>query len=162
MITTILAISLGAGLGFVYWKYVGCAGGSCAITANKFGSMAMGALLGLMLSGNLAHAQTAPKLKNVDNEAFKEEMKQKEVVIIDMRTPGEVRAGMIPGAINIDVYDPQFKEKIKELDKGKKYLIYCRSGARSSSGGNQMIQLGFTDVVNLKRGMMGWDGPVKK
>lgn len=122
----------------------------------------MGALLGLMLAGNLSHAQTASKMKNVDNASFKEAMKLKEVVIIDMRTSGEVRAGIIPGAINIDVYDPQFKEKLKKLDKSKKYLIYCRSGARSSSGGNQMIQLGFTDVVNLKRGIMGWDGPVTK
>lgn len=162
MITTILAISLGASLGFLYWKFIGCAGGSCAITSNKFGSMAMGALLGLMLAGNLSHAQTASKMKNVDNASFKEAMKLKEVVIIDMRTSGEVRAGIIPGAINIDVYDPQFKEKLKKLDKSKKYLIYCRSGARSSSGGNQMIQLGFTDVVNLKRGIMGWDGPVTK
>jgi rhodanese-related sulfurtransferase len=124
--------------------------------------MAMGALLGLMLAGNLAHAQTAAKLKNVDNVVFKEEMKQKDVVIIDMRTPGEVRSGYIPGAINIDVYDPKFKEKIGKLDKNKKYLIYCRSGARSTNGGNQMIQLGFTEVINLKRGMMGWDGPIKK
>ena len=162
MITTIFAIAGGAGLGFMYWKFIGCAGGSCAITANKFSSMAMGALLGLMLAGNLAHAQSTPKLQNVDNEAFKEAMKQKDVVIIDMRTSGEVRTGYIPGALNIDVYDPKFKEKIQKLDKNKKYLIYCRSGARSTNGGNQMIKLGFTEVINLKRGMMGWDGPIKK
>jgi phage shock protein E len=162
MMTSLFAGLLGAGGGFAYWKLIGCKNGVCAIGANKYMSMFMGALLGLTLAGDLAHAQVAPKLQNVDNATFKAAMKEKNVVILDMRTPAEVRGGYIPGAINLDVYDPEFKAKLQKLDKNKKYLIYCRSGARSSNGGNAMIQMGFKEVVNLNRGMMGWDGPVKR
>jgi rhodanese-related sulfurtransferase len=41
-------------------------------------------------------------------------------------------------------------------------MVYCRSGARSTNGGNVMLQMGFKEVANLNRGMMGWDGPVQK
>jgi rhodanese-related sulfurtransferase len=118
-------------------------------------------LLGLTLAGELVHAQQ-PKLRNIDNTTFTTEMKAKNVVILDMRTPAEVKSGMIPGAINLDVYDPEFKAKLQKLDKGKKYMVYCRSGARSTNGGNVMLQMGFKEVANLNRGMMGWDGPVQK
>lgn len=161
MINSILAGLLGAGGGFAYWKLIGCRNGSCAIGANKYMSMFMGALLGLTLAGELVHAQQ-PTLRNIDNATFTTEMKAKNVVIIDMRTPAEVKSGMIPGAINLDVYDPEFKTKLQKLDKGKKYMVYCRSGARSTNGGNMMLQMGFKEVANLNRGMMGWDGPVQK
>jgi rhodanese-related sulfurtransferase len=161
MINSILASLLGAGGGFAYWKLIGCRNGSCAIGANKYMSMFMGALLGLTLAGELVHAQQ-PTLRNIDNATFTTEMKAKNVVIIDMRTPAEVKSGMIPGAINLDVYDPEFKTKLQKLDKGKKYMVYCRSGARSTNGGNVMLQMGFKEVANLNRGMMGWDGPVQK
>jgi rhodanese-related sulfurtransferase len=161
MMTSLLAGLVGAGGGFAYWKLIGCRNGSCAIGANKYMSMFMGALLGLTLAGDLAHAQQ-PKLRNVDNATFAAEMKAKNVVIIDMRTPSEVKSGFIPGAINLDVYDPEFKAKLQKLDKSKKYMVYCRSGARSSNGGNMMLQMGFKEVVNLSRGMMGWNGAVQK
>jgi len=161
MMTSLFAGLLGAGGGFAYWKLIGCRNGSCVIGANKYISMFMGALLGLTLAGDLAHAQQ-PKLRNIDNATFEAEMKAKNVVIIDMRTPSEVESGFIPGAVNIDVYDPAFQDKLQKLDKSKKYLVYCRSGARSSKGGQTMLQLGFKEVINLESGMIGWKGAVQK
>ncbi|MFN3530855.1 MAG: rhodanese-like domain-containing protein [Bacteroidia bacterium] len=158
----ILGLLAGAGLGFLYWKYVGCQSGACAITANKYSSMIMGALLGLSLAGNFAHAQAPAKLQHVNGMTFEKMLQEKNVVILDVRTPGEFRSGYIPGAVNIDVYDPEFKAKIAKLDKSKKYLVYCRSGARSTNAGQQLLGLGFTEVVNLQGGMMAWRGPVTR
>lgn len=42
----IVAGSIG---GYLYWKFVGCSSGSCAITSNPLNSTAYGALMGGLL-----------------------------------------------------------------------------------------------------------------
>lgn len=40
---------LGAVAGFLYWKFVGCSSGSCAITSKPVNSTIYGALMGGLL-----------------------------------------------------------------------------------------------------------------
>jgi hypothetical protein len=42
----------GAAVGFLYYRFVGCRSGSCAITSNPYISTLYGALLGLLLGGS--------------------------------------------------------------------------------------------------------------
>ncbi len=84
-------------------------------------------------------------------------------VILDVRTEDEFNEGSIAGAINIDIYKGQgFIYLIEELDKSKKYYIYCRSGARSGQACSIMNQLGFENTYNLLGGIMEWSGEVVK
>jgi rhodanese-related sulfurtransferase len=76
--------------------------------------------------------------------------------IIDVRTPDEFRAGALPGAKNIDIYNQSFREELNKLDKDGTYLLYCRSGARSSSAMEIMRQLGFKEVCDLGGGLMNF------
>ena len=78
--------------------------------------------------------------------------------IIDIRTPREYQMGHIKGAININYYDPQFKDKIEaaDLNKEKPILIYCRSGHRSGNALNIFKTLGFEKIVNLRSGINDW------
>lgn len=69
--------------------------------------------------------------------------------IVDVRTADEFGADHVQGAMNIDVLDAKFEEKLKALDKSKSYAVYCRSGARSEKAKTLMTKLGFTKVVNL-------------
>lgn len=48
LITTI-GIALGALLGYLYYYYVGCASGTCAITSKPLNSTLYGALMGGLL-----------------------------------------------------------------------------------------------------------------
>lgn len=48
-ILTIIAVPLGALAGFLYWKFVGCNSGSCAITSNPYNSTIYGAAMGGLL-----------------------------------------------------------------------------------------------------------------
>jgi hypothetical protein len=41
-----LAISIGGLAGFLYYFYIGCSSGTCAITSNPYKSTLMGALMG--------------------------------------------------------------------------------------------------------------------
>ena len=82
-------------------------------------------------------------------------------VIIDVRTPEEHQAGMIPGSLNMDIFKGQgFIYMLEELDKSKNFYVYCRSGARSAQACGIMNQLGFENAFNLIGGFMQWQGAV--
>jgi len=82
-------------------------------------------------------------------------------VILDVRTEEEWNDGIIPNAINIDIYKGQgFIYAVEELDKSKNYYIYCKAGGRSEQACNIMNQLGFENTYNLLGGMMQWKGEV--
>lgn len=71
------------------------------------------------------------------------------LILLDVRTAEEYSTGNIPNSINIDVLSSDFKSKIDLLDKNKEYLIYCRSGNRSSIAASIMATNGFIKIYNL-------------
>ena len=77
-------------------------------------------------------------------------------VILDIRTPPEYQKGHISGAILVDYYHPQFKSLLDRLDRGKTYLVYCRSGNRSGRALSIFSSLGFERVYHLARGILDW------
>lgn len=84
-----------------------------------------------------------------------------DISVIDVRTEEEVAEGMIPGAVNINIFNPDFVQKVGQLDKNKTYVMVCRSGARSSQACMHMMGLGFPKIYNLQGGMMSWAGEVE-
>lgn len=89
--------------------------------------------------------------KNVNIEkAIKLVNSSTNLVILDVRTREEYLSGNIPNSINIDVLSQDFKSKIDMLDKNKEYLIYCRSGNRSSIASSIMSTNGFINIYNLE------------
>lgn len=86
--------------------------------------------------------------------------KNKNLVILDVRTPGEFHAGHIEGAQLLDVtQDSTFLAGISTMDKDKMYLVYCRSGQRSRKACSLMQDQGIQDVYNLDEGYLGWPQP---
>lgn len=96
---------------------------------------------------------------NVKAQEFEQLLQEKNTVLLDVRTADEFRAGHIKGAKNID-YFSSFKSKISQLDKDKHYLLYCRSGARSSNACQLMTEAGFEHLSNLSGGIGAWRGPI--
>lgn len=91
----------------------------------------------------------------ISKEEFKERLKAG-WQLVDVRTPEEYNAGHIEEAMLIDYYKPDFKDKVGELDKSGKYLLYCRTGVRSSKARGIMEALGFEEVADLAGGYAGW------
>ena len=54
---------------------------------------------------------------------------REKVGILDVRTPGEWRAGHIPGAVHIPNYG--LRERLDELDPDKEWIVYCGVGRRA-------------------------------
>ena len=97
-----------------------------------------------------------PVYVDLNVEEFKAKMSEKDVVILDVRTPGETAQGKIEGAVEINFRDPSFAKRVQDLDKNKKYLVYCRSGRRSLGAIEIMVENGFKDLYNLVGGYNAW------
>lgn len=92
-------------------------------------------------------------INTVGIEKFTEIIRQKDVLLIDVRTPKEYGEGHIYGAENIDVNAADFAERIKKIEG--KVAVYCRSGKRSMKAAEQLAAQGCT-VYNLRGGMLAW------
>jgi rhodanese-related sulfurtransferase len=78
-------------------------------------------------------------------------------VVLDIRTPAEFKAGHLPRARMVDYYSPGFSKTIRQLDTTKTYLVYCRSGNRSSRSMRIFKGLKFQTVYHMNRGLIGWN-----
>ena len=95
-------------------------------------------------------------IKSVDTSVFATDIRQPGITLLDVRTPEEYAEGHIKGAVNINLFDEAFKEKVlKELPKDKTVFVYCRSGRRSMSAAEILAAEGYK-VVNLEDGIIGW------
>lgn len=76
--------------------------------------------------------------------------------IIDVRTPGEFRAGRVPGAINIPLQE--FEQRFAELGafKDREVVMYCETGRRASYGGQWLQSRGFDKLRYLDGHMGAW------
>ncbi len=99
-------------------------------------------------------------MENLSNAAWIEKTAQDtNKVILDVRTDEEVAEGIIPGAIQLDIFKPQeFMDAIQAMDQDKNYYVYCRAGSRSAQACQIMEQSGFSNLFNLAGGYSNWDG----
>ncbi len=95
-------------------------------------------------------------VRTYSNITVSEAARNKDAVFLDVRTPKEVAQGKIPGALQIDVKNSNFKEEVSKLDKSKTYIVYCRSGNRSVRASAIMIDLGFENIINMEGGYNAW------
>ncbi len=80
------------------------------------------------------------------------------VRIVDVRTPQETAAGIIPGALLIPV--DQLEARVREIEKdGRKTLVYCQGGSRSAAACEFLCAQGHDNLVNLAGGFGSWNGP---
>jgi rhodanese-related sulfurtransferase len=88
--------------------------------------------------------------------------KKKKVVVLDIRTPDEFKAGHLENAKNIDFFEDDFKAEVEKLDKDKTYLVHCRSGGRSTKSLEVFKKLGFKTIYHLDGGFLAWEEAGKK
>jgi glyoxylase-like metal-dependent hydrolase (beta-lactamase superfamily II)/rhodanese-related sulfurtransferase len=74
--------------------------------------------------------------------------------IVDVRNPGEVADGVIPGAVTIPV--SQLTGRVDELDPTRPTVVYCAGGYRSSVAASVLRQQNFVDVSDIIGGYGAW------
>ena len=78
------------------------------------------------------------------------------LVVLDIRTPEEYADVRLAGALNVDYYAPDFADQLDGLDKNDPYVMYCRTGNRSSDAVKTMKDLGFVEVYEIDGGIVNW------
>ena len=104
----------------------------------------------------VAYRKHADHFATVPASSFGAIIDTNAATLIDVRTPEEFAEGHIKGATLINYESPDFSEKIAKLNKNQHYLVYCRSGNRSSKAIAIMKQQGFTHITELKGGISAW------
>jgi rhodanese-related sulfurtransferase len=98
-----------------------------------------------------------PVIQLVKANQFKEMMDSiPGAVVLDLRTPDELKEGVIPTAINVNYFEMDFISQIEKYDRNGIYLLYCASGGRSGETMTLMEEKGFKRVYNLEGGFSQW------
>lgn len=80
--------------------------------------------------------------------------KNKAFRVIDVREFNEISRGTAPGAEPMPMATVPLR--MNELDKDQDLVFICQSGARSAQVCMFLQQQGFTNVYNLRGGIIGW------
>lgn len=80
--------------------------------------------------------------------------------VIDVRTPAEFEQGHLANAININIHDVDFDDKLDGLEKDVPYYVYCHMGGRSAMACMKMQAAGIAKTHNLAGGIASWPGEV--
>lgn len=108
---------------------------------------------------------TATIVRHADPAKAEALIKEKKVVVLDVRTAAEYGDGHLADAKNIDFNGPDFEKQVAALDRNKNYLVHCASGGRSTRSLEIFKKLQFRSIVHLDGGFKAWQKegkPVQK
>ncbi len=80
-------------------------------------------------------------------------MKDRSVVVIDVRQPSEWRRGHIHGAHNVPL--PQLASRLHRIPADKVVVTVCATGHRSAAAARALLKAGYR-VENLAGGVHAW------
>ena len=78
-----------------------------------------------------------------------------DLVLVDVRNPGELERGVIPGSHHIPL--AVLASRLDALDASRPTVVHCAGGYRSSIGASLLRAHGFGDVSDLVGGYEAWE-----
>ena len=111
--------------------------------------------LACLLSGCIA---SSADWQRVDVEEFDQAIEENEsAFLLDVRTQTEwEQDGHLENATLIPHSELEEREGELPSEKDTMILLYCRSGNRSQDAAQTLVDLGFTNIIELESGINGW------
>ncbi len=82
-----------------------------------------------------------------------------EIFLVDVRHPDEWKqSGVARSAHEISMHKPNFLQRLSALTKGEKdaqVALICATGARTTWLSAELEKRGYTNILNVREGMMG-------
>jgi len=88
------------------------------------------------------------------SELDERQRSQRDLLVLDVRQPGEWQAGHVPGVQHIP--GAQLAERINEVPQDRPVAVYCGSGYRSSVATSVLRAKGHKHVFNVLGGFSAW------
>jgi len=95
--------------------------------------------------------RTAPRVTVAELDRL---LAEDAVILIDIRNPGEVEQGSIPGAVHIPL--AQLRARLDLVPTDRSIVVHCAGGWRSSVAASLMRVNGFEHVSDLVGGYNAW------
>ncbi|WP_439132728.1 rhodanese-like domain-containing protein [Polaribacter sp.] len=96
------------------------------------------------------------EVKSITTIELKSLLEKKEIQLLDVRSPQEIKQGFIKTAKFANYFDDDFLEQAsKKIDKSKVVYLYCRSGNRSGKSAKILQENGY-NVYNVLGGYNQW------
>jgi rhodanese-related sulfurtransferase len=101
-------------------------------------------------------------IENLTPAEVADEIAGGDVLLVDLREPGETADGVIPGAVlaprgMLEFHaDPQTPYHLPGFDRARRVILYCAAGSRSALGASALQRLGYEDVGHLDGGYRAW------
>ena len=89
-------------------------------------------------------------------EASQKIKKERNVVMLDVRTDNERRQGSIKGSYHIPLTSLSSSQNELKKFKAAEIICYCRTGNRSLNAASKLKKLGF-NASNLRGGIIRWN-----
>ncbi len=74
--------------------------------------------------------------------------------VLDVRNPNEFAICRIPGTVLVPL--PELPSRFAEVPKDREVIVHCKSGMRSAKAIEFLKAQGYTRLVNLTGGVLGW------
>jgi rhodanese-related sulfurtransferase len=111
------------------------------------------AVLGYWIYSTQGNQNVIATTQRLNPQQYQSTLAATDHMLVDVRTPEEFNSGHIAGAVNIALQS--LPAQINTLPKDKPIVLYCRSGARSSTAAQMLAKAGYTNVYDLG-GLIDW------
>lgn len=104
----------------------------------------------ILLFAGCTTSSTPITYQQITQEQAKSMMESQDVIVLDVREQDEYETGHIAGAVLLPVgsiTDESASSVIPALDSV--ILVYCRSGNRSKTASQKLVDLGYTAVYEF-------------
>ena len=109
------------------------------------------------------HGHSLESYQETTPQEIAEQVKNGEVLVVDVRAASEWEEGHIPTAQHLMLgYLP---DQVEAVSRDKPVVVQCQAGARSAIGASILQAKGITNVKNLKGGITDWAAanlPIKR
>jgi rhodanese-related sulfurtransferase len=92
-------------------------------------------------------------IRNIDSDTAKKHY-DNNVEFLDVREQDEFDQARIPGSTLLPM--SQMNSRWQEIPKDREVVVYCRTGNRSAVLLGQLDQMGYTNLLNLEKGIVDW------
>ena len=92
---------------------------------------------------------------NISSNELKELLVDNNIQIIDVRESWETP--QIEDLKSINIPMQSLPQRMNEIDKDKKTVIFCQHGVRSLAAIDFLEEAGFDNLINLKGGIVTWE-----
>jgi len=124
----------------------------------RLGRIGFDGVVGYLADPELAFVEHPDLVENSSRltvgELVERRRETPDLVLVDVRKPGELNDGVIPGAVHIPL--TELVRRLGELDPACPTVVYCASGYRSMIAASVLRSAGFRDVSDLLGGFTAW------